>query len=104
MADKMDLINQLAASMGAGDFAKTKYEDSKYDPQTGTLYCDGIAVPKSSIESAEEFFAKQRDYYRSMASKDSAAMEQFINFSVAYNAIVMMMAQKSGTDQTDGRD
>ncbi|MCR5511436.1 hypothetical protein SAMN02910292_01174 [Lachnospiraceae bacterium XBB2008] len=96
--DSGELIRQLATSFGMADTYNSRIEGSRFDPATGTLYCDGIAVPKSSIESAEEFFAKQRDYYRSMAGKDSAAMEQFINFSVAYNAIVMMMAQKSDND------
>ncbi len=96
--DSGELIRQLATSFGMADTYNSRIEGSRFDPATGTLYCDGIAVPKSSIESAEEFFAKQRDNYRSMAGKDSDAMEQFINFSVAYNAIVMMMAQKSDND------
>ncbi len=38
MADsREDLINQLAASMGAGYFAQTKYQESRYDADTGTL-------------------------------------------------------------------
>ncbi len=37
MADRSDLINQLAASMGAGQFARTTYEESRFDPDTGPL-------------------------------------------------------------------
>lgn len=95
--DSGELIRQLATSFGMADTYNSRIEGSRYDAATGTLYCDGIAVPKSSIEKAIDFFEKQRDYYRSMASKDNAAMEQFINFSVAYNAITMMMAQKTET-------
>ena len=92
--DSGELIRQLATSFGMADTYNSKHEGSKYDPATGTLYCDGIAESKTSIETAKAFFEKQRNYYRSMASKDNAAMEQFINFSVAYNAIEMMMTQK----------
>ena len=96
--DSGELIRQLATSFGMADTYNSRLEGSRFDPATGTLYCDGMAVPKSSIEKAEEFFGKQRDYYRSMASKDNTAMEQFINFEVAYNAIAMMIAQKSEND------
>ena len=36
MADRGELINQLAASMGAGSFAATSYEESRFDADTGT--------------------------------------------------------------------
>ena len=57
MADsRSDLINQLAASMGAGDYAKTRFEESRYDPETGTLYCDGYVISKSVIDEAIHHF------------------------------------------------
>ena len=56
MADRSDLINLLAASMGAGDFAQTKYEESRYDPETGTLYCKGMAISGSVAEKAIKHF------------------------------------------------
>ena len=56
MAGREELINQLAAKMGAGDFAQTKYTESRYDAQTGTLYCDGIMITKPVIEKAEQYF------------------------------------------------
>ena len=52
MADRSDLINQLAASMGAGQFASTSYEESRFDAETGTLYCNGMAISKSVAEKA----------------------------------------------------
>ncbi|MCR4595825.1 MAG: hypothetical protein K5673_03480 [Lachnospiraceae bacterium] len=92
--DSGDLIRQLATSFGMADTYNTRLEGSKYDAATGTLYCDGMAVSKSSVETALAFFQRQRDYFRSMADMDNAAMEQFLNYSVAYNAIAMMMTQK----------
>ncbi|MDC7292305.1 MULTISPECIES: hypothetical protein [unclassified Butyrivibrio] len=57
MADsRSDLINQLAASMGAGDYAKTRFEESRFDPETGTLYCDGYVISKSVIDEALQHF------------------------------------------------
>ena len=91
--DSGDLIRQLASSFGMAESYNSRTDGSKYDVTTGTLYCDGMAVSKSSIESALAFFEKQRDYYRSLASKDNSYMEQFLDFSVAYNAIVMMMTR-----------
>ncbi len=92
--DSGDLIRQLATSFGMADTYNTRLEGSKYDVATGTLYCDGMAVPKSSVETALAFFQRQRDYFRSTADKDNVAMEQFLNYSAAYNAIAMMMTQK----------
>ena len=57
MADnRKDLINQLAASMGAGDYAKTRFEESRFDPESGTLYCDGYVISKSVIDEAIQHF------------------------------------------------
>ena len=39
MASRAELINQLAASMGANT-VNTKSVDSRYDTKTGTLYSD----------------------------------------------------------------
>ena len=51
------LINQLAASMGAGGCARTKYEESRFDADTGTLYCDGMVISKSVADKAIQYFS-----------------------------------------------
>ncbi len=78
MADRSDLINQLAASMGAGEFAQTKYEESRYDPETGTLYCDGIMITKPVIDKAEQHFKslKSKCSYTDPASREMAMIYQ----------------------------
>ncbi len=78
MAGREDLINQLAASMGAGDFARTKYEDSRYDSETGTLYCDGIAIAKPTIDKAEQYFKqlKNKCSYNDPSSREMAMIYQ----------------------------
>ena len=101
MADKLDLLNQLAASMGAGDFAKTKYEDSKYDPETGTLYCDGIMITKPVIEKAEQQFKalKSKCSYNDPASREMAMIYQ-----VALEGIKIMRASGQETMKEDKSD
>ncbi len=54
--NRADLINQLAASMGAGDFAQTKYSESKFDADTGTLYCNGMVISSSVADKAVKHF------------------------------------------------
>ncbi len=78
MADRMDLINQLATSMGAGSFAATKYEESRYDPKTGTLYCDGIMIASTVIEKAESHLKalKAKCSYADPASREMAMIYQ----------------------------
>ena len=56
MADRSDLINQLAASMGAGQFGATKYEESRFDPDTSTLYCNGMVISSSVADQAIKYF------------------------------------------------
>lgn len=78
MADRQDLINQLASSMGAGGFASTKYEESRYDTSTGTLYCDGIMIASTVIEKAESHFKalKAKCSYNDPASREMAMIYQ----------------------------
>ena len=98
MADRGDLINQLAASMGAGDFASTKYEDSRYDPKTGTLYCEGIMITKPIIEKAEAHF-------KSLKAKcnynDSASREMAMIYQVAIEGIKRFKAEGQETIKED---
>ena len=56
-SNRRDLINGLAAAMGAGTFAATTYEGTnRYDKGTGTFYCNGHIISPSIVEKASEFF------------------------------------------------
>ena len=55
MANRADLINQLAASMGAGSLSPTKYVDKRYDSETGTLYCNGKVSKSVAAVSLKHF-------------------------------------------------
>ena len=101
MAGREELINQLAAKMGAGDFAQTKYTDSRYDSQTGTLYCDGIMITKPVIEKAEQYFKglKTKCSYTDPASREMAMIYQ-----VAIEGIKMIRSSGQQTMKEDRGD
>ena len=91
MQQREDLINQLAASMGAGDFARTKYENSRFDSSTGTLYCDGYIITKSVLDEAVAHFTGLRSKC-DIKNPDSRKMAMI--YQAAIEAIKMMQESK----------
>lgn len=84
------LIKELAQSVGLVDDTGSRYGKSRYDDATGTLYCEGIALPHSSLEKIKEWYKNQMYRYRDLASRDKEMMEQYMRYAVAYNAICML--------------
>ncbi len=88
MDNRDELIKQLSVSMGVGKFAETNLtEKSYFDTETGTLYCDGIAISKSTAEKAIHHFevlVKRCDM------KDAAQREMAIIYKCAIESIKMM--------------
>ncbi|WP_081647870.1 hypothetical protein [Butyrivibrio sp. VCB2006] len=76
--NRADLINQLAASMGAGEYAPTKYENSRFNAETGTLYCNGNKVSKSVAEQAINHFTQMKNRCKAndLQTKQMAAIYQ----------------------------
>ena len=91
MADRSDLINQLAASMGAGQFASTSYEESRFDAETGTLYCNGMVISKSVAEKAIQHFSMLE---KKCNISDSAQREMAMIYRCAVESIKMMQNPK----------
>jgi hypothetical protein len=91
MADRVDLINQLAASMGAGSFAATKYEESRFDADTGTLYCNGMKISASVAEKAIKHFELHE---KKCDKKDLAQMQMAMIYRCAVESIKMMKNPK----------
>lgn len=87
MADRTDLINQLAASMGAGQFASTSLEQSRFDAETGTLYCNGMVISKSIADKAIAHFEMLE---RKCDPQDSAQREMAMIYRCALESIKMM--------------
>ncbi len=95
-SEKENLIRSLATSMGMPDVKTTKYSGSRYDPATGTLYCENFALPNNSIERIKDWYKGQMEQYRTLSARDSSMMEQYMRYAVAYNAICLL---KDNMDQ-----
>ena len=89
-----DLIYSLAKSMGMGDTQKARYTASKYNAETGTIYCNGHVITRTTIEQAKAYFTTQ---YRKLAEKDDeGAKELSTLYEVAMESINMMLESSSG--------
>ena len=86
------LIGALATAMGAGSFAQTKYEGAHFDHDTGTLYCNGIVISKSSIQDALEYFQASKVNCEKMAEQngDISMRNIAIYMQTAIEAIKLM--------------
>lgn len=94
MADRSDLITQLAASMGAGQFAQTSYEESRFDPDTGTLYCNGMAISASVAEQAIKHFETVQ---KKCDMNEPASRQMAMIYQCAIEAIKMMQSPRLKT-------
>lgn len=62
--DKSAIIESLAMEMGMGKLNDTKYGVERYDPDTGTLYCNGTMISKNTIEDAKNYLRQQIATYQ----------------------------------------
>ena len=84
-----DLIHSLAKSMGMGEAQKSKYTAGKYNPDTGSIFCNGHVITKQTIEQSRIYFHNQ---YRKLASKDDEGAKDLASiYEVALEAINMMV-------------
>ncbi len=89
-----DLIYSLAKSMGMGNAQTAKYTASKYNAETGTIYCNGHVITKATIEQAKAYFTTQ---YRKLAEKDEEGAKELSAFyEVAMESIGMMLESTAG--------
>lgn len=91
--NREDLIGALAAAMGQGSFSNTKYEESRYDNSTGTLYCQGYIISKSTVDDALAFFKASKKKTDKMAETDTTLRNQALYYQVAVEAILMMQRE-----------
>ncbi|WP_081675352.1 MULTISPECIES: hypothetical protein [unclassified Butyrivibrio] len=91
MVDRENLINALAASMGVVQFDETKYTASRYDPKTGTLYCNGMAISKVTADKAVRYFESVEKKFN---SDDPDGRELKMIYRCAIEAIKMMQTEK----------
>ncbi len=85
MADRSDLIHQLAASMGAERpaISKSQYE-SRFDHSTGTLYCDGMTISASVADQAIKYFTAEKS---KCSLHDPASKQMAMIYQCAIEAI-----------------
>ncbi|MBQ3789772.1 MAG: hypothetical protein II800_02440 [Lachnospiraceae bacterium] len=91
--NREDLIGALAAAMGQGNYSSTKYEESRYDNSTGTLYCQGYIISKSTVDEAKEFFRNAKKKADRTAETDSSARNLALYYQVAVEAIGLMQKE-----------
>ncbi len=90
MDSREALIRDLATSFGLSDGRASKYGGSRYDSATGTFYCDGITIPKHTVDKALEYYSRQMEYFRGRADQNTDAMDMFLISTVAFNAINLL--------------
>ena len=91
MLDRADLINQLAASMGADQRVSTRQEESRYDSKTGTLYCNGMQLNASVADQAIKHFEQLASKYD---KKDASSRQMAMIYECAIQSIKMMQNPK----------
>lgn len=91
--DREKLIQSLADSMGIADIYGTRYSEAHFDASTGTFYCEGMSLPHSSMDRILKWYKSQMEVYKERAQRDRNAMEFFMRYAVAYNAISMLNNQ-----------
>lgn len=91
VADRSELINQLAVSMGVADYTSTNYKGSRYDAKTGTLFCNGMAISSSVADMAVKHFSLME---RKCDMQDSAARQMAMIYRCAIESIKMMQNPK----------
>lgn len=64
---KSAIIESLAMEMGMGKFNDTRYGVDRYDPNTGTLYCNGAMISKNTVQDAKNYMKQQIATYRGRA-------------------------------------
>ncbi|MBR1441586.1 MAG: hypothetical protein IJ589_10235 [Lachnospiraceae bacterium] len=96
MANRADLINQLAASMGAGDYASTRLEESRYDVETGTLYCNGYIISRSILDEAVSHF---QGLQAKCDIKDPAGRKMAMVYEAAIEGIKRMRKEEKEAER-----
>ena len=91
--NREDLIGALAAAMGQGNYSSTKYEESRYDNSTGTLYCQGYIISKSTVDGAKDYFRNAKKKADRAAETDPAARNLALYYQVAVEAIGLMQKE-----------
>ena len=87
-----EAIRKMASAYGFQNVSK--FDESRYDSSTGTLYCNGYIIPYNSIQKAREYFKQQMGYYKELTDKNGSQFKDMLYCNtVAYNAINMLLSK-----------
>ena len=89
-SEKSALINSLAKSVGVEPLDTKKYGTARYESSTGTLYCEGLTLPHSSIEEIKDWYQQQMIIYQRTCHESSDYMTMYMRYALAYNAICLL--------------
>ena len=90
-SDRSELVKALAEEMNVIDPFDTRLSGvARYDANTGTLYCDGITLPHSTLDDIKKWYYDQMMMYKKLSATDPNKMDLYMRFTVGYNAINMM--------------
>ncbi len=93
------MIEALARSAGLGDAFMTLYGDAKFNPETGTVYCNGHVISKEMVETAKNYCEGMARHYAESDESDSRNLA--LIFETAAEAIKFMQNQTIG--KKDGK-
>ena len=86
--NKEEIVKQLAASFGM--HVDKRNEKTHYDAATGTLYCEGNAIAKHTIDKALAHYTSQKNSLKNLYVKNSELQDQYLFSVVACNAIMLL--------------
>ena len=66
------LIDGLAESFGMGRVTENRYDEAKYDKETGTFYCNGHIITATTMDKAIIYFENM--YQRAVQREESKEM------------------------------
>lgn len=97
--DKAALIQSLAESVGITECFDPRIDGSRYDPNTGTLYCEGMVLTDSSVDRVKAWYRQQMNLYKEQAKLDDMKREYYIRYSIAYYAICKLDEERRGNNK-----
>ncbi len=96
--NRSSLIEQLAMSMGAVSETSTKFDQTRYDSSTGTLYCNGVKFSRNVVDDALNYFR------RLQAQANASGSREMQNIGVYYQiAVECILMMENGNEKNESQ-
>ncbi len=96
--NRSSLIEQLAMSMGAVSESSTKFDQTRYDASTGTMYCNGVKFSKNVVDDALNYFRRMQ------AQANASGTREMQNIGVYYQIAVECIIMMQKGQEQDNKD